>query len=337
MELINNTAFAADRYVLHDVHGRDELVVVVKASFIVDRSGKFEIAGSQREVKANDEYFGAPGESSIRYECDYIPPKSTTDVVLVGQAYAPNSRARECNVSIAVGATRKTCRVFGERRWEKRLGMWHISAPEDFEVMPLIYENAFGGRDESAESNAYHEVEWRNPVGCGFKALKSKLEDLKLPNIENAAALIKRIQDRPNPAGFGFIGRNWSPRRQYAGTYDEAWERTRAPLLPEDFNPRYYNGAHPDLVTSDHLIGGELVEVINATRDGVWRFALPRVSLDIAAVKYNDDPIRLKSECDTVIVEPDESRITMIFRARLRVYKELTKYGLVRIKLNGLG
>lgn len=335
MELINNTVFSADRYVLQDAQGRDELVVVVKASFIADGSGKFEIAEKQRPVFAADECFGAPGESSIRHECDYIPPKPSTDVVLIGNAYAPKGQARECDVSLAVAATKKTCRVFGERRWEKSLGMWHMSSPQHFDVMPLTYERAFGGRDESAESAAHHEVEARNPVGCGLKAAKSALENLTLPNIEHAPSLIKRIQDRPSPAGFGFIGRHWHPRRPLAGTYDEAWERSRAPLLPLDFDPRYFNGAHPDLVAAKHFVGGESVEVVNATPDGLWRCVLPRISLDFVAVKYNDDPVKLDPKFDTVVIEPEERRITLIFRARLSVYKELTKYGLVRIKLNG--
>lgn len=337
MEIVNNTEFAADRYVLHDLQGRDELVVVVKASFIADAAGKFAIAAKQRAIYAADDCFGEPGESSIRHECDYIPPKQSTDVVLVGQAYAPKGRARECDVSIAVGPTKKICRVYGERRWEKKLGMWQMSSPQYFDVVPLVYERAFGGRDESAESEAHYEVENRNPLGCGLKASKSKLDALPLPNIENPTSLIKRIQDRPAPAGFGFIGRDWFPRRALAGTYDTNWEQSRSPLLPLDFDPRYFNAAHPDLVAVQHYVGGEPVEVINATPDGVWRFALPRIKLDIAAVKFNDDPIKLEPKFDTVVVEPDERRVTLIFRARLNVYKEMTQYGLIRVKLNERG
>jgi hypothetical protein len=48
------------------------------------------------------------------------------------------------------------------------------------------------------------------------------------------------------PAGLGVVGRAWSTRLQRAGTYDDAWLRTRWPHLPEDFDFRYWNGAPDD-------------------------------------------------------------------------------------------
>ena len=87
-------------------------------------------------------------------------------------------------------------------------------------------------------------------MGRGFRSKRSKLgaSDLRPPNIEDPADLIRGLRSRPRPAGFGFIGRSWRPRIDLAGTYDEAWQRTRAPLPPPDFDTHYHNAASHGLV-----------------------------------------------------------------------------------------
>ena len=51
------------------------------------------------------------------------------------------------------------------------------------------------------------------------------LEDLRRP--------IRTLGDRYVPQGFGFIAPHWEPRVGFAGTYDEAWQKNRAPHLPK--------------------------------------------------------------------------------------------------------
>lgn len=48
------------------------------------------------------------------------------------------------------------------------------------------------------------------------------------------------------PVAFAPIPRDWAARAQWAGTYDTAWSRRRAPLLPTDLDPRYWQSAPPD-------------------------------------------------------------------------------------------
>src|SRR4029079_1545920 len=106
----------------------------------------------------------------------------------------------------------------------------------------------------------------RNPAGTGFARIRGRgaISARARPNLEDPTRLIKHPGDRPAPAGFGFIAPSWEPRRLFAGTYDKAWQRTRAPYLPDDFDPRYFHAAHPDLVCKRHLQGGEIIEVQNA-------------------------------------------------------------------------
>ena len=75
------------------------------------------------------------------------------------------------------------------------------------------------------------------------------------------------------PAGFGPIARHWEPRVRWAGTYDKRWQRTRKPLLPDDFDDRFHQCAPEDQQVDGGLIGGELVELLTSRRKAAWRFA----------------------------------------------------------------
>lgn len=55
------------------------------------------------------------------------------------------------------------------------------------------------------------------------------------------------------------MSRWWQSRLQYAGTYDDAWRDNRYPFLPDDFDERFYNSAHPELICPGHLSGNECI------------------------------------------------------------------------------
>src|SRR5207302_3596070 len=59
--------------------------------------------------------------------------------------------------------------------------------------------------------------------------LAGHLSGQRVPNVEYPKSLISWKQ--PRPAGFGPIARDWVPRVEFAGTYDEKWEQERLPLL----------------------------------------------------------------------------------------------------------
>jgi hypothetical protein len=221
------------------------------------------------------------------------------------------------DVHVAVGPVKRTIRVFGDRRWSQLMGAPRPSSPGPIEDIPLIYERAFGGQDASPEDPRDHEGEPRNPVGVGLVARRSRarIEEIPLPNIEDPAALIEDPRDRPEPAGFGFIGRGWQPRASYAGTYDAAWAARRAPRLPEDFDERFYSGAHPRLCTQRHLSGSEEVLLVHAGPGGALRFRLPgaRPAVRVTVAEARDT---LEMAFDTLILDADALRATLVWRGR---------------------
>jgi hypothetical protein len=325
LEFDNRTPFSAAIMPGIDTSGRDLITVAVKGTFSLDPArDPLPPADEQLPLVWADTHWGEPGVSSVKHESEACPLKSSTDVVLIGQAYAQRGSKDGCDVSLTVGPLTHLVRVFGDRRWHRSTGSWKISSPEPFESIPLVYERAFGGADTTPTDLGRHVHERRNPIGTGMAAsdANARLDGLALPNLEDPAKLIRTWDDRPAPVGFGFIGRGWSPRIDLAGTYDDQWMNDRAPLLPGDFDARFHNGAHPRLISPSYLEGGEPCEVRGATRDGLVRFSVPRRRFEILWC-IRDNWSSASTHLDTVIIETDERRLTSIWRSTVPCPRQL--------------
>lgn len=242
----NETPFAFDMMGLADEDGRPLLLLVVKATYVIGDSG-LRLAKEQVPVTWSGEPWGKPGESSYRYEPEGAFIKPATDVALIGHAYPPHKGATEALVALQVGPLKKAVRVVGERTWFRSMGRVAVTKPLPFTKLPLTWERAFGGWDWTDPANPAFEP--RNPMGTGFRASPRHFEDgLKLPNLEDPEYPLRDFGQKMAPVGFGFMSPDWQPRARYAGTYDEAWTKTRKPLLPKDFDRRFFNAAAPGLV-----------------------------------------------------------------------------------------
>ncbi|MDH5546764.1 MAG: DUF2169 domain-containing protein [Gammaproteobacteria bacterium] len=335
LQLKNESPFAPAITLFADENGVDALYVVIKATFTYN--GVISIAEEQIPPQMEDEFWGEPVESSIKYASEMHLTKPSTDIIVIGHAYAPpGKKVQQMDCGIKVGNYAKALRVFGDRYWQ---GM-QISEPEPFDKMPLIYENAFGGayithekndKGEKVEKHMLHEI---NPVGRGYRKLgKEAVNGEKLPNIEDPRKLIKLPGDKPPPAGMGFLSPTWKPRVEFAGTYDEAWQKSRAPYLPKDFDNRFFNAAAPELTCKEYLKGGEMVMMIGLSPDGPKKFALPVVNLD-CAVKIAGGTEKPDTNLETIVFEPDESRFCMTWRAKVSCDKKALKISEVRVQAN---
>lgn len=318
MDFTNNTHFPASPFFHMDATGAESLVIVVKGTWSIRNGKGLVVAEEQTPIRHAPEYHGDPGSSSLRYDTDMVPQKPGTDCVLLGHAWAPAAGATQVDVSLVVGLVRKTVRVFGERIWIKCLGIVSMSRPAPFERIPLVYERAFGGADTSWTDPKHHEFCLENPVGKGFVGRKSKkeLDNTRLPNLESPAQLIRKPKDRPVPAGFGPIAPYWRPRAGYAGTCDDNWRRHVRPLPPEDLDIRFYSSASPGLVAGNYLAGNEQVLVEGAHGRGRLIFDLPGITprVTVRRTGSSDD---LAMRLDTLIVEPDEEMLTLVWRGRV--------------------
>lgn len=310
--LSNRTPYAADRNWTRDKAGMHWWIVAVRATFDLASDGRLTLADEQLPPILAPEYFGEPGKSSLRYDSDLLAAKPATDLLLVASAHAPGGQpAPTVPVRLRVGQLQKQLLVHGDRVYRSGL---RTSAPRPFITRPIRYELAFGGTDLSDPDPRNHRFDARNPIGRGLALRPGQLEDQPAHAIEHASG----DAASSGPAGFGPIDPAWLPRRALAGTYDERWERTKKPLLPDDFDPAYALSSPTDQRLPQPLGGGEPVELLNMTPEGKLVFVIPRVSLEFTSVfgrRREPHP----SQLATVLVEPEDQRLSLVWQSTLRV------------------
>lgn len=179
-----------------------------------------------------------------------------------------------------------------------------------------------------------------NPVGVGFverwyeDALE--LERWPAPQVVSADADLtvkewralvngqKKPGDTPalTPRGLGVITKAWQPRLALAGTFDAQWLENKWPLMPDDFQMAYWNGAHPDMLCS-RLFGGDIVTLENMVPPGealafegrtVMRFAIPDVTLAVCLKAAWVEAGWVRMTIDTLIVDLERGLVSLVWR-----------------------
>jgi hypothetical protein len=328
-QLDNKTDLAAAPRMLMAKDG-ERLVLIVKATYArVPGESALELAprATRRGIRGQDVPWGDPEKSSIKYPSDLCLAKPGTDVIVVAAAHAPGGKPVPWfDAGVRVGALEKTIRVFGLRVWAE--GGSSVSAPRPTAGAEVRYDHAWGGLDVSDPETPVEEP--RNPVGMGIARDPATLTHQPAPTIEDPANLIASARTRPPPAGLGAIGRHWEPRRSHVGTYDAAWLKQRAPLLPLDHDDRANLCASPGLTAVPPLRGSEDVALLNLTPGGgAVGFRLPRLRVAVTLRVKGREPETLAPYLDTVLIDtvrvPETSDVIveLVYRAAFRPSRRL--------------
>ena len=333
MNLYNATPFAASYSMGIQKSGRNCLVVVAKATYKLPMAQEEPtLAEEQIAPFETDTYTGEPGYSAPIYENDFATFKPRCDVILHGSAYAPEPVAERI-VGLKVDGMEKLFKVIGPRKYEKMNadGSVQISPPAPFTRLKISYDTAYGGAEKTGvvdeHGEALYDTFTPNPVGRGYTPC-CRREDLigkPLPQTEERQRPVesRRSQDYI-PQSFGPIARNWSPRYKLAGTYDQRWFDHIRPFLPDDFDEGYYQCAPPDQQVP-HLRGGEVIALFGLTPQEKTRFVIPSVSVPMQAILSNGDRHELSPVIDTLVIEPDEKRFTLVWRARIAIKRNINE------------
>lgn len=316
--ITNETPFAAERTFVRDRDGAEVWLVAVRGTFDILPGGELRVAEKQPPVVLAPAYRGDPSASSLLCDSDLVRTKLATDVLVNGSAYAPGGRpVPEVTVGLTVGPIQKRLTVTGDR--VVRSGLFGVKAsdPAPFVTKPINYEHAFGGTVVDPRDPAKSTREDANPVGIGLDGSV----DRPLPNVMYAGDTV-RPRARMRPAGFGPIASYWAPRVKRAGTYDAAWEATRQPLVPIDFDDRFFQAAPDDQQVPGFLRGGEEVVLQNLSPEGSLRFNLPRVTLGFAT-RIDGGTTNHRADLHTVSIEPDERRLVMVWHTALPCHHTL--------------
>jgi hypothetical protein len=319
MDFVNKSGVKAGWTMGFDRDGRELVIVAVKATFTIPHHEREApvLAEEQVPLTESDVFTGEPGLSAPLYESDYAHRKPQCDVLLNGSAYAPKGkRTDRVTVSLRVGSMTKSFDVVGKKVWNRGILLVTATEPERFTVMPISYNNAFGGVDRSHEDPLKHRWYPTNHAGVGYhENLAPEFVDGKpLPNTEETGRRVTDPRGKYRPMAFGPIGRAWQPRPKYAGTYDEKWLDEQAPFWPDDFDYRYFQAA-PEDQQIPYPTGGEEVVLTNLTPQGITRFRLPRMEMPVVLVPAEGRENQAKTMIDTVLIEPDQQRFVLTWRA----------------------
>jgi hypothetical protein len=334
MQVLNGTSYVAERLIVMDRNGMEQLLVLLKATYdLTQFEGRVPRAAEQQEpVRLADEYRGEPGESSILHAAEGALFKTAADVMLQGHAYPRKIGDTQVNVALSVGKTTKSVRVVGDRKWQTGVVDLVPSSPVPFAKIPIVYERTFGGTDPGDDPKQVDRCP-ANPVGMGFRGRKNPLNfhGMPVPNLEHPSHPIQHPGKAGLPCCLGPIAPNWSPRSELAGTYDDPWMANRMPLLPEDFNPRFHHCVPADQIMPGYLEGGEPVAIVGATQSGNLGFSLPREDFEVTA-RISGEDRDLRMHCDTLVIDTDRMLLTLLWRASTPIQGRVHEFDWLRIR-----
>jgi hypothetical protein len=325
--------------------------VVLKGTFTLS-PGKLALAEKQQPIALADEPWDPVNaeRSSLRHAGEVLLAKPSTDVIVTGTARSPGGEPRkewDCAVEVRRGGATKLAyraQVLGPRSWRHTSAKgWVLTEPEPTLEVPIRYELAYGGAYqetalEQGEAGGAPEPAWvvyrPNPSGTGFideRALDTAVEH-RAPQWQPRAHPVTELNHEVPLCGFGPVARPWTSRLKYAGTYDEAWikktrEEVAQGLLSDyaaDFDPLFFQCAHPELITPSYLVGDEEV-VLTGLMPGVgpYAFQLPGVRIVAALLDGKRDRSLKGLPLDTVHLDLDAATASLCWRLTLDLAQDV--------------
>ena len=316
MILRNFTPFPHLVFESTEPSGRDFGVLVLKGTFDIVPGGKLKPRQEQDPIQMVEEYAGDPGVSSLLKENDLAPFKPKTDIHITAVAHSPDGNPRKSwKVSVEIGKLKKELEVHGPRGWIKGIDGWTLKEAMAVTEVPINYESAYGGRwteDDKVEAFL------GNPAGAGFvnKKLLDPGKAVMAPSIVPVGGAPPVMNREMKVEGLGPIGPSWSPRVALAGTYDEAWKKTKWPKLPDDFDYAFFNTAHPDLIYPEYLFGNEQVVLKNCASSTGLSFQLPDYLIGLLQRFENGQLVPSPMNLDTLHLDVVNQTVHAVWRGR---------------------
>jgi hypothetical protein len=299
---------------------------------------------------------GAFPVACLVHECDVVPRKPCTDIVVHGHVRSPGAvPIASMTAAVRIGNLAKRVQVFGDRRVAWQPGSRPVfSSPEPLVEMPLTWRRAYGGIDASLEipdptdlpellaalTPEQHPGAYpRNPAGTGWavNADARMIHGTLLPNFEDPDhllgpdRLVRGARERwafaPIPAGFGWISQTWFPRSTFLGIGPELPSELRAGWLAEpaelDDGPdlRFFSGASRGMRAMG-LRGDEPVELQGFHHEGALTTALPGDQPDVI-VAFNRKPLATSLRLHTIELFPDHAAASLVWVAEARPPRQL--------------
>lgn len=164
--------------------------------------------------------------------------------------------------------------------------------------VPLRYSFSYGGKGHD-----------ENPVGRG----------LDNPDDRPRVIAASTSEKRPKSGAFNAIPRHWPHRAAMVDTYDEAWQKQRAPLLPADLDSGFWQSAPQDQqLPADHVAGRVLMlSGMSDTRDNM-EIHIPAPEFEIFT-RFRGRWLAQQPRLQTVLVSVPHEMLAMCWLAELPI------------------
>ncbi|WP_370662774.1 DUF2169 domain-containing protein [Massilia frigida] len=260
------------------------------------RLGDLKLDQSQKEAMRS-----RLDEEIVWLGYDLSPPKPAFDVIVAGYVTAPTSCSEMfIDAGIRVGTRTASIRAHVPRFWQSRwIGYKATPLATSVRRVPITYAVA----------------DWAQGFNIDPDQDKSSPLPKYLPWIESLNASANHRRHSRAPAGFGCWPESATHRQAYLGTFGKTWKKDGSPDLPRDFNPRFYNVAHPDLQLPEVPASGTEIRLVHLAEKSIIDFAFPFLSLAVQArtgAGHELTPTSLRP--DTLTIEPDEDRLSIVWR-----------------------
>lgn len=294
-ELRNRTPFQAVQAFDRDEEGREVLCIALRGSFTPDQGNLCRLCEDQETPLLAPVYEG----DALLYDTDIVPFMPGSEITVHGHADPVIETPRVASISL--GSLKKAVSLHPEH---SLLADRSIKTSIDTGRIPLDWTRCPGG------ITAQGELHPANPIGCGFDSYD--------PPFERPLPRITAVGETPASAttviGLGPIQRHWEPRLSAAGSYDDAWSESRAPLPPFDFDRRYHHAAPADQCLSEPLKGGERLLVEGFTIGADFEVRLPQVIIEVQA-EFSAAQEAAKARLYRVRVHPEHAKFDLLWIA----------------------
>ena len=203
----------------------------------------------------------------LLFDTDLSQPKPRVDLLIAGEVTPDASGPRTLTARIADQTIACDVNPQMRKNWRK---MWVPDEKAPVHPAPLDVRSALGGMDEDADATDNDTPPVLTPVGQ---------------------------LDARAPAHFGPVAPTAPSRARYGGTYDAAWQADRAPLLPADFDPAYWQTALPQNQLNRPVDPAAPLE-LSGFGDSDGTYPLPHLALHCAtriASVWHTAPAELQS------------------------------------------
>lgn len=286
-----------------DENGDEVWVVVAKRTWQLQDSNWYELEES--EIFDDPQYLGESGHSAMKVDHEFAYTKENTDVLIFGKARSLAKKPvvyQECRVLID-GHIDKTIAIRGERVWVEHGRSITLSKPRPFIEKDIDYSCAIGG-------------DIRNRIGGGIASSNKELLEQKVPSVFYPGEDWNATGARLRVAGFGPVPPFFESRQKLAGTFDEDWLENRKPLLPLDFDKRFYQSAPQDQQCRGHLEGGERLVLTGFCHEDAISFRIPKDKYQVVAT-FKDGSYRADMAIYTVFVDSEDKTVSISYVATI--------------------